>query len=264
MSEIEQADWRRLLTPAERASMLDDIARVSLAVGARLFPEQPWSEIDVAEGALTRGKSPLERLSFLESILPVLTQAVPQIGHSPLTTALSRVRPVAPPLRARRVQTSALLKAARRGPSLRFLDETVTLLSLDTPENRAVYSFLWVLQRDSKAIGEIAEADEEAEAAERASNCARRLRGLLALPCWEEVILESAAWTQPPTARAAQRSEYVRVFREMARYKRDFRFEWKHPTLALPMRETWKLYETWCLFSVLDALLRPRLYPYDF
>ena len=250
----EQNDWRRLLTPSERAQMLGDIARVSLAVGAQLFPEQPWSDMDVSTGSLMAEKSPVERLGFIEHALPHLTQATQQIGRNPLTTAVSHARTVTPPIRARRVPAAALLNAVRRGPSVRSLEERITVLSSDTPENRAVHSFLRRLQQDSKAIEQIAEAEGETQAAARAGKCVRSLRGLLALPCWEGGASENIDWTQPPTARASLRPEYACVFDIMARYRRDFQFDWSHPVLTLPARETWRLYETWCLFTTLDAL----------
>jgi len=254
MSDGEQSDWRRMLTHGERARMLDDIARVSLAAGARLFPDQPWQDLDVSAGSLAARKSPVERLGFIEYALPLLTQAVAQIGRDPLLAPLAQSRPVAPAFRARRITTGALLQAVRRGPDLRSLEETVTVLSHDTPENRAVKSFLWVLVRDSAAIVRLAEAEEEAEAAGRAERCGGRLRGLLLAPWWEEVGAEGAAWTKPPTRRATARPEYARIFQEMARYRAGFGFDWSHPNLTLPPRESWRLYETWCLFVVLDAL----------
>jgi hypothetical protein len=253
-SDTEPPDWRRMLTREERARMLDDIARVSLAAGARLFPDQPWQDLDVSAGSLGAHKSPVERLGFIECTLPLLTQAAAQIGRDPLAAALSQARPVASALRARRVTTTALLQAARRGPSLRSLEETVTVLSHDTPENRAVKSFLRMLGRDCAAIARIAEAEEEAEAAHRAARCGLRLHGLTVGSWWEEVGDEGAAWTKPPTRRAAGRPEYARVFQEMARYRAGFGFDWGHPWLTLPPREAWRLYETWCLFAVLDAL----------
>lgn len=254
MNNSEQSDWRRMLTPGERARMLNDIACLSLAAGARLFPGQPWQDLDVSASALAAHKSPVERLGFIERVLPLLTQAAAQIGRDPLTLALAQSRPVIPALRARRVTTQALLQAARRGPNLRSLEETVTVLSHDAPENRAVHSFLRTLARDSAAIAQIAEAEEETEAARRAEGCARRLRGLLLAPWWEEVGRNDAAWLKPSSRRATFRPEYARVFREMARYRAGFGFDWNHPWLTLPPRESWRLYETWCLFTTLDAL----------
>jgi hypothetical protein len=264
----EQNDWRRLLSPFERARMLGDIARVSLTVGTRLFPkqswpEQSWSDLDVSAGSLMAEMSPVERLAFIEHALLDLTQAAQQIARFCLTTAVSHTRMVTPPIRARRVYTAALLNAVRRGPSVRSLEERITVLSPDTPENRAIHSFLRRLQRDSAAIEQIAEAEGETQAADRANQCVRILRGLLALPCWEEVSSGSADWTSPPTARATMRPEYASVFETMARYRRDFQFDWTHSTLTLPARETWRLYEMWCLFTTLDALCALGCVPTD-
>ena len=253
-NDAEQPDWRRLLSPGERARMLDDIGRVSLAVGARLFPDQPWQDLDVAAHSLATAKSPIERLGFIEQTLPTLAQAAHQISRSPLTDPHSETRPVSPPLRARRVGTQALLQAARRGPAVRSLDETVTRVTGDTPENRAVRSFLSVLEGDSATIALLAEIECEAEAAGRAGRCAARLGLLLRDPSWEEVGRDSGAWTKPPTMRAAARPAYARIGREMRRYRAGFAFDWGHPLLTLPPRETWRLYETWTLFTVLEAL----------
>jgi len=243
-----------MLTPGERARMLDDIARVSLAAGARLFPGQPWQDLDVAASSVAARKSPVERLGFIERVLPTLTQAAARIGRDPLGATALEAQAVSPALRAKRVTTSAVLRAARRGPDLRSLEETVTVASFDMAENRGVKSFLRLLERDCAAIGRIAGAEEEDEAAGRAGDCGRRLRGLLRAPWWEEVAADGAAWCQPPTRRAAGRAEYAVVFREMARYRMGFGLDWGHPWLSLPPRESWKLYETWCLFVVLDAL----------
>ena len=234
--------------------MLDDIARVSLAAGTCLFPDQPWQDMDVSAGSLAARRSPVERLAFIERVLPLLTPAAAQIGRDPLADAWRHSRPIVPAMRARRVTTQALLQAARHGPDLRSLEETVTAVSLDTPENRAVKSFLSLLERDAAAIARIAEAEEEAEAARRAEDCVRRLRGVLLAPWWAEVKGNGAAWLKPPTRRAAGRPEYARLFSEMARYRAGFAFDWGHPWLTLPPRESWRLYETWCLFLVLDSL----------
>ena len=253
ISDAEQPDWRRLLSPSERARMLDDIGRVSLAAGARLFPDQSWQDLDVAAHSLATAKSPVERLGFVESVLPALTQAVHQIGRSPLTSAVSETRPISPPLRARRVATQALLQAARRGPAVRSLDETVTTVTRDTPENRAVKSLLGMLERDSAAIARLADSAGEAEAAERAASCAARLGLLLRDAWWREVGEDASAWTTPATIRAAGRPEYAQVGRTIRRYREGFAFDWDQPLFTLPPREIWRLYEAWTLFTVLEA-----------
>ncbi len=234
--------------------MLADIARVSLAVGTALFPEQSWQELAVSVGTGAAQKSPIERLGFIERILPDLAQALPQISRFPLTRMVTQTRPVAPPIRARRIGTPAILQAARRGMAGRHIAETVTAASQDTSENRAVQSFLAVLQKDCGAIAEIAEAEAEWEVRQRALSGQTQIRGLLAALCWE-VTADSAAWAKPPTARAMGRAEYALVFAASGRYRREFVWDWEQPQFPLSPREPWRLYETWCLFRVLDGLL---------
>ena len=252
-TEAKQPEWRRLLTAAERTAMLNDIACVSLAAGARLFPDQPWSDMDVATWPDTARKSPVERLGYIEYLLPVLAQALTQIAHSPLTSAAVHTR-AALPHRARRVTASAWMTHARRGQASRSLDETVTLLSVNTPENQAVRSFLAVLERDSSTIRQIADAEEEMEAADRAGRCASRLHQMRSELWWEGVMPKSGDWTRLPTQRDTLRPEYARLARERSRYRKDFCFDWSQPLLTLPPAETWRLYEVWCLLMVLQAL----------
>ena len=246
-------DWRRLLSAAERAEMLQDIARVSLAAGARLFPDQPWSDFGVAPDSSAGPKSPIEQLNFIEHLLPMLTKAVAQMERSPLSTAAAKVRAVLP-MQARRVAASAWITHARLGPSRRTVDETVVVLSHDTPENRAVKSFWDVLVRDCRAIALIAEAEEEAEAFARAASCARRVHGLLGAAWWEEVTASRGGWTQSPTFREIARADYAQIARARTDYRKGFGFDWNQPLLTLPPRDTWRLYEVWCLLTVLQAL----------
>ncbi|MGI4790826.1 MAG: DUF2357 domain-containing protein [Janthinobacterium lividum] len=252
-NEANQQDWRRLLTASERASMLGDIARVSLAAGARLFPDEPWSDLDVTAAPSAASKSPIERLSFAEYLLPVLTQALKRIMQSPLTSAIAHTRSAVPE-RARRVSTSAWMAYARQTPADRTVEERVTFLSYDTLENRAIKSFVQLLERDCEAIVRIAESEEETEAAGRASGCARRLHQLLAETWWEEVTSKSGDWTQPQSQREALRPDYARISQERVRYRNSFCFNWDQPLLTLPSRETWRIYEVWCLLTVFQAL----------
>ncbi len=249
-------DWRRLLTAEERAAMLRDIASVSLAAGTTLFPEQQWSGLDVTAGTSAAPKSPpkspVEQLGFIEYLLPHLAQALHQITHSPLTSAAGCTR-LARPERARRVTTAAWMAHTRR-QFRQPLHETVTLLSRDTPENRAVKSFLSVLKRDCRAIALMAEAEEEAEVLSRALHCAVRLGRLACKDWWEEVSTKPGEWTQPPTQWGSLRPDYACIARERSRYRRSFCFDWDHPLLTLPPRETWRLYETWCLLTVFQTL----------
>ena len=233
--------------------MFSDIARVSLAVGARLFPDQPWSDFGAALDGTAGRKSPVEQIHFIEHRLPVLAQAVAQMERSPLSAAVALARSVLP-MQARRVTASAWMAHTRLGPSRRTVSETLTVLSHDTPENRAVKSFTEVLARDCRTIGRLAEAEEETEAAARADVCARRLHRLLGAAWWEEVTAKRGDWTRPPTAREIARADYAQIAGTRADYRKDFGFDWDQPLLTLPPRDTWRLYEAWCLLTALDAL----------
>lgn len=232
--------------------MLAGIARVSLATGMQLFPDQPWSSFGAALDSTAGPKSPVEQLHFIEYLLPILMQAQAQIKQSPLGAA-EVVTQAALPVQARRVSASAWISHARLGPR-RSVEETVTLLSHDTPENRAVRSFLELLARDCQVIALLAEAEEEAGASARAADCFRRLRGLLCTEWWGSVTLKRGDWTQPPTSREWTRLDYAQIARARSDYRKGFGFEWGQPLLTLPPRETWRLYELWCLLSVLQAL----------
>ena len=235
--------------------MLDDIARVSLAVGRRLFPDRPWDDLDIAAGSLAARKSPVERLCFIERLLPDLTRAVHQIAERPMTHAMRETRTVSPPARARRVEASAILAAVRRGHAERHLEEQAGTWTPDTPENRAVKAFLSALRRDTADIGAIAEAAGEAEITQTTRAVSGRLRMLSALPLWENVTDDARAWRLPPTHRMLADGRYAGLATAMRRYRQSFQFDWAHPLFALPSRESWRLYEAWGLFQVLEALL---------
>ena len=255
MNTPPDGDWRLLLTEAERARMLDDIARVSLTVGRALFPDRPWDDLDIAAGSLAARKSPVERLWFLERLLPELTRAVHQIAAMPATMPIREAHRVAPPLRARRVSAAAVLAAVRRGHAERSLEEQAAAVSPDTPENRAVKAFLGALRRDAAAIRVIAAAGGEDEIVQIASTLAGRLRLLQARPLWEEVRDDDDAWHTPPTHRMRTDAPYARLATAMRHYRQSFQFDWANPVFALPPRETWRLYEAWGLFQALEALL---------
>lgn len=242
-----------MLTAAERVIMLQDIARISLAAGAKLFPEQPWSSLGAAAGTTDTSKSPVEQLAFAEHCLPPLAQALRQIGQLPLTSTAACTRLVRPEL-ARRVTAAAWMSHTRQNRSQPPLRETVTLFSPDTPENRAAKSFVAVLMRDCHAISLLAEAEDEPEVLDRALRCAKQLGRMACGDWWEEVAAVRGAWTQPPTQRGSLRPDYAAVCRLASQYRRGFVFKWDHPLLTLPPRETWQLYETWCLLTVFGAL----------
>lgn len=250
-----ETDPPPLLSDTERAQMLDDIARVGLAVAADALGPGVWHDLDVARGTLAARHCPRERLGFISARLPELTQAVEQLGQSPIVRSEALARRVAPPARARRVGRPALLHAARHGHAGEWLDETVRTTTPDTTENQRVRSFLDTLRRDADDIAALADTVGDAEAAADARRCVGRLRGLLAAPLWEGVTVVPAAWTRPPTLPLLSRPAYALLAGRMGDYRRAFAFDWSHPLFRLPARDLWQLYETWGLFQILRALL---------
>jgi len=262
MNDPEVEDWRRILTAAERARMLDDIARVSLAVGRHLLPEREWDDLDVRGGSMATQKSPIERLHFIEPLLPSLAQTLEQIEQAPICETIRESRAVSPPARARRVDTRAILQAARQGLAARILDETISRITFDTPENRLVKSFWQMLDRDLRAIARLAEAEGESNVVEAAQRNAERLRRMR-LSWWDEIPAEAGGWGKPPTQRMLSQAPYARIAAWICEYRRGFQFDWDAPLFSLPGRETWQIYEIWCLFQALEALRRLGYAPVD-
>ena len=247
-------DWRRLLTNPERARMLDDIARVALALGRQRFPERPWDDLDVTARSFSVHRSPVERLWFIEQRLPALLSILAQIRQSPAITLKPEERLIRPPARARRVSTGAWMEYARRGNDNQAVRAGYTQASPDTPENQAVKAFLQALRHDTEAIGHIAESVHETEIAALAWHCAGALHIGAAEPFWTEVTYDRIAWQKPPTHRMLAHPVYAQAAQMIRQFRQSFAFDWSSPLFALPSRETWRLYEVWCLFQVADTL----------
>jgi len=241
-----------LITPQEWAAMLADITRVSLAAGVRLSPEETLS---VSTGAAISRKSSIEQLAFIEHLVPLLAQAVVEIRRSPICTNRTATRTICPPIRARRVLAASALAAVRRGHFDRHWEETISEPTSDTPENRFVKSFLGCLQRGCVEIGLLASSEHEPEVADRAAVCSQRLRNLFMDSHWEQIEMRPEAWKQPPTARALACPAYARIYAARDRYRREFVFDSDDLLPPLASRENWQLYEMWCLFQTLEALM---------
>lgn len=258
-------DTPPLLSPAEHARMLHDIAQVSLAVAARADSSRAWDDLDVTVGADIVSPCPRERLGFLRHALPALAQASAQIAHSPLTDLHAGTRHIAPPARARRVSTPALLHAARAGHAGQWVDETISLPDGSTPEARLARSFIGRLRRDAEAIAALADASELADVAAEARACAMLATTLHALPVWAyaanhplarpQAADDPLAWTHPPTERMQRHPAFGRIAALTRQYRRAFAFDWEHPLFALPARAQWQLYEMWGVFQTVRALL---------
>ena len=256
MNNPDKTDWELLLTETERAQMLQEIGQVGLAVGRHLFADGLRDDLDISAGSLKTHKSPVERLGFIARTLPPLADAIEQIVCVPLSDAHAQTRRVSPPERARRLDTQSLMRSVQSGDIARGAFETVTSLTTDTPENRSVHSFLNILRRDAQTIQQMAEAWNESEITQTAWHCSQRLLGLsrhlgTEVAHWDHLT----AWLIPPTHRMLSQPTYARVSGWMRQYRQNFGFDWDMPLFRLPARETWRLYETWGLFQVLQALL---------
>lgn len=254
-------DTPPLLTWAEHARMLRDIAQVSLAVAARADTSRAWDDLDVTASADAAAPCPRERLGFLRHALPALAQASEQIARNPITDLHAEARRTSPPARARRVSTPALLRAVRAGHAGQWVDETLSLPHGDTPEARAARSFLHRLWRDAEAIAALADAAGMGDVSAEARACAALAKTLHALPVWANAADDPEAWTAPPTERTLRHPAFGRIAALAREYRRAFAFDWQHPLFSLPARAQWQLYETWGVFQTVHALLLLGLSP---
>lgn len=240
-------DEQRLLTEDDRATLLRDIVRLALMVG----DERTDSGADAASDDDALPASPAERLWLLESLLPPLTRAVYQISHAPSVKNVTQPRRTAPPERARHVRPSAWLDAARRGQAGRLVEESSATASTDTPENQAVKAFLAHLTRAAQTFAAQAAESGKTEMAQVGQSCAARLTILRRLHPFHEVADRPDIWRQTPTDALQTAPAYRQIAEAMRRWRHGLTFD---GTLALPTRETWRLYEIWTLLRVLEAL----------
>lgn len=265
--------WQELLGEGERRRMLADIAAVALALGKDLWPDRPPSDLDVGEGEPGREACPRERIAFLESAWPRVSAALRLIEGSPPPAVAPAVQ-MTPTERARRVTPADVLAAAARGDLVetaapqtglalrlggrvpRRVAERVFLPTFDTPANRAVKAILAQIARDLAAVAELARASGAPDVAERASALLRSLRvHHLSVSPWSTLPPISHAAAVPPLAPSLRTHGGYRALHDTwRRYRLGFGFDWANAWFTLPARETWRLYETWCLFAVADAL----------
>ncbi len=249
--EADQPDWHLVLTEHERRLMLTDIASVALSAAGALWPETAWEDLDVSTDPARASSAPAERLGWLARLLPELTEAIAQIVRDPLTRLEPAARPIAPPARARRVTPSAWAGAVQRGHAARWVNETTTRLTPDTPANRAVHGFLRALLADCSALAKAADTSGEGEWRKQAQTLAARLRALLSHPFWYDV---SASPLPFSFAAGTSRAPYARLVQWMRQYQQGFAFDWNSPLFQLPARQTWQIYEAWCALQTLSAL----------
>lgn len=255
-----------LLTAAERRIMLEEIGRVALAMGREMYGDAALPPLETESGGAPGLPSGRERLALLESALPVIERAVRQIAVAPRTTLRAEVRE-RPAERVKRPAQREIPSALRRYAPLRsssaffppLLPETALLASVNTPENRYVAVLLREWQRDLRFLHALAEWEEETPLVARAAELEARLRRLEAVESRELEDESQPLQYPPPGARLPNDAvlrdpRYRALYDVYRRYRRLLGYAWDAPTLLLPPRETWRLYEMWCFFRVVAAL----------
>ncbi len=245
--------WRELLSEGDRQTLLSDIARVGLAVARDLG--NGVHDLDIREGLPpAAAPCPLERLAFLQSVLPRVLDAVTRLEVEPPVALRTAERDV-PMGRARRVSPAALRALSRKPPAIFGGDrvrETVFLPTHDTPPVRAAKTIVATFARDLATIAALAQAAQLPVAFADAERLRGRLQSALRRPFWRDIALMPRI---PPLAPTLRRSGAHRLLHDAYRRYRDgFAWDWSHAIFRLPARETWLLYEYWCLFAVIGCL----------
>lgn len=261
--------WQDLLSLGERRQILAEIARVTLAIGRDLYPEQNLSDLDIGAASGQGDVCPRERLAFLVGAWPRIANALRIIEASPATTLAPGGRNARVEQGSlRRVSPAALFAALRSGDYLsapasagplarrlqgrlpRRITEMTAAPTYDTPINRAIKGILAQIVRDLSRIAALAQATEAPDVARQAENLRETVRRHLRGELWRNLTPAPVRNAYPPAAHPAYRF----VFDQWRRYRNSFAFDWTNPVFTLPARETWVLYEYSCLFMVADAL----------
>jgi predicted component of viral defense system (DUF524 family) len=251
--------------------MLADIAAVALAVGRDLFPNEEFGDLDIGDASegCAADICPRERLGFLSALWPRLSAALHLLEAAPAAALRPDTR-IVPIERAQRVTPKDLLEALRTGSHVpasadasllaarlggqvpRRIAERVTVATHDTPASRMVKAIIVRFARDLAAIAALATVTGVPFVAAEAHRLRHRLRGHLRRDPWRNLPL--ALVVPPLPASVRTHGAYRLIHDAYRRYRRGFAFDWSNPLFTLPARETWLLYEYWCLFQVAGAL----------
>lgn len=246
--------WRELLTDADRQTLLADIARVGLAVGRDLH--EGLHDLDIGESTSATRPCPIERLAFLQAALPGVLAALTRIENTPPATLRIAEREV-PIERARQISSNALRTLVTKiatqsvGGSYR-IRETVHVPTHDTPATRNAKTIVVTFARDLTIIAGIAQSTENPSIATEAEWLRSRFQRALRRPIWRDLPLLPRIQPLAPTL--LKNGPHRLLHDTYARYRNGFAFDWSHPLFRLSARETWQLYEYWCVFSVIAAL----------
>lgn len=255
----------------------DAMVRDILSDTNALFALSPF-RTGVAKGDGASSTPPLARLEFIRSRIKELESVAEKINARPVRTLepteevvpYHRARPVTPhelrrsmrsgnlhalqsPLRLPRTQIAALPERVRKSQKI---------VTLDTPEHRAMKSFLlflreWLLVVSAR-LGRDRSGDLEMKQrrivwTQRCADLAGRVGRILTLPVFAQA--ESKSQPTIPTTPVFRRVESYRAFfgiysdlrLGIARVVGDF--------LHVPLARTFDLYELWCFLRLIRALL---------
>jgi hypothetical protein len=115
-----------------------------------------------------------------------------------------------------------------------------------------VKAILVRFSRDLATIADLATVAGVPFVAAEAHRLRHRLRGHLRRHPWRTLPLAPTVLPLPASVRT--HGAYRLIHDAYRRYRRGFAFDWSNPLFTLPARETWLLYEYWCLFQVTSAL----------
>lgn len=244
--------WRELLSDNDRQTLLSDIARVGLAVANDL--QGGVQDLDIGEGNAPIVPCPVERLAFLRTVMPVLLSAITRLEAEP-PVALRVAERDMPMERARRISPAALRTLSQKPPAIfggHRVRETVFFPTYDTQPVRAAKTIVATFARDLAIIAALAQEAQLVTVVSESERLRVRLQIALRRPFWRDLPLLPRV---PPLAPTLRRSgAHALLHDTYRRYRDGFAWDWSHSLFRLPSRETWVLYEYWCLFAVIRCL----------
>lgn len=267
-----------LLSPEERRILLEEIARIGLALGRQLqMPDESADNLPLSPHVSIHSPgeaTPHERLALLlavwtkgkEAIHGILRQADSALVSTRLSVPLARSRglPKTGSLLARTSQGAnawfaTSCESALRGDCERqmILDERLQQTT-ETDANRFVTTLLLSIQEEAEALARLAafcEADAEADLVRALAGDAAALRSLP--PIRGLSPLDAAATRRLLASGELQRCPppYRLLSDVWRQLTSELQFDWSgSPLLRLPALEAWHLYEIWCFLQTAGAL----------
>jgi uncharacterized protein len=132
--------------------------------------------------------------------------------------------------------------------------ERIVLPSADTPPNRMVKAILAQFSRDLQHITDLADVVGAPEVMAEALQLRHAVRRTLRRPPWQHLPITPGMPVPPLPLSVRTHGAYRLIHDAYRRCRQGFIFDWSNPLFQLPARETWLLYEIWCLFRVADTL----------